>query len=78
MPQMQQAQSVLQDAENVRQQSSMLDTIARTLELVQGYTIQEQAHDFKIMMKLLVRRAVTSGVGYVKIGYQRVMQRDPD
>ncbi len=78
MPEAAQAQTILQDAENVRQQSNMLDTIAKTLELVQEYTVEEQAHDFKLMMKMVVRRAITTGVGYVKVGYQRIMQRDPD
>lgn len=78
MPQMMEAQSILQDAENVRQQMQQLDTIAKTLELVQEYTIQEQAHDFKLMMKMVVRRSITTGVGYVKVGWQRIMERDPD
>jgi len=78
IPQMIEAQGVLDDAERVRERSAQLDTIAKTLELVQEYTIQEQAHDFKLMMKMVVRRAITTGVGYVKVGFQRVMQRDPD
>lgn len=78
LPQMLQAQGILEDAENVRQRMAQLDTIAKTLELVQEYTIQEQAHDFKLMMKMVVRRAITTGVGYVKVGWQRIMQRDPD
>lgn len=78
MPDMMNAQGILQDAEQVRQRMQQLDAIAKTLELLQEYTIREQAHDFKLMMKMLVRRAITTGVGYVKVGYQRVMQRDPD
>lgn len=78
MSQLQQAQGVLEDAENVRQQTLQLDKIAKTLELVYAYNVNEQAHDYKIMSKLRVRRAVTTGVGYSKIGFQRIMKPDPD
>ena len=33
---------------------------------------------FKTMMKLTVRRTVTNGVGYVKLGFERVMEQQPD
>jgi hypothetical protein len=74
----QQAQAVLQDAANVRDQITQLNRIGKTLEVVYQYNIQEQVHPFKTMMKLMVRRSVTTGVGYVKLGFQRLMQVRPE
>ena len=56
----------------------MLGEAGKTLELLYKYNIDEQVHPFKGMMKLVVRRTVTAGVGYVKLGFERVMQRRPD
>jgi hypothetical protein len=35
----------------------------------------EQQPSFKSQMKALVRRVVTTGVGFVKVGFQRDMDR---
>jgi hypothetical protein len=75
---MMQAQAVLQDAAAVHDQIQQLNRIAKTLELLYQYNIDEQIHPFKTMMKLMVRRAVTTGVGYVKLGFQRLMEKRPE
>jgi len=69
---------VAMDAARVKKENQMLDKMGRTLELLYAYQISEQVHSFKGMMKKLVRRAVTCGVGYVKLGFERVMQQRPD
>jgi len=72
------SQAVVEDMQAVREQDQQLDKIAKTLELLYDYQVKEQTHPFKQMMKMTVRRTVTTGVGYVKIGFQRVMGRRPE
>jgi hypothetical protein len=75
---MMQAGDVLMDAKKVHDEDQQLDLIAKTLELLYDYNVSEQLHPFKQMMKMVVRRTITTGVGYVKIGFQRVMDRRPE
>lgn len=77
-PEMAKNMGILQEAQQVTEQRRMLDNFAKTLELLYEHNVSEQAHPFKTMMKLAVRRAVTTGVGYVKLGFQRAMAPDPD
>src|SRR6478736_2784534 len=72
------SQAVVEDMQAVREQDQQLDKIAKTLELLYDYQVKEQTHPFKQMMKMTMRRTVTTGVGYVKIGFQRVMGRRPE
>jgi hypothetical protein len=74
----QQGMAIMADAAKVRSEHEMLDKLGKTLELLYKYNIDEQTHPFKMMMKLTVRRTVTMGVSYVKLGFERVMQQRPD
>ena len=76
--QLQAGMAIAQDAARVKQENQMLDKLGRTLELLYAYNVAEQPHPFKSMMKLTVRRTVTTGVGWVKLGFERVMQQRPD
>ncbi len=78
MPPAQEAQIVLEEAEKARSHRQMLRRVGATLSNLYEYNIDEQVHPFKQMMKSTVRRTITTGVGYVKLGYQRVMQLRPD
>jgi len=84
MPQMpapdvlQEAIDVINDAKNVKAQVDMLNKISRTLEILYAYEVDEQQQAFKTMMKMTIRRAVTSGVGWVRLGFQRTMGASPD
>ena len=75
---LEQAQAVIADARNVKTQFDMLKRIARTLEILFTYEISQQQQSFKSRMKLTTRRAATSGVGWVRAGFQRVMGANPD
>jgi hypothetical protein len=68
----------LQDAQQGFERRRMLDRVAKTMEIVAHHQIQEQQPVFKSQMKQLVRRVCVSGVGYVKIGYNRVMEKRPE
>ena len=69
---------IMMDAARVKNENLMMDKLARTLELLYGYEVDNQPHPFKGMLKMSVRRAVTNGVAYIKMGYERVMQNRPD
>ena len=69
---------IMMDAARVKSENQMMDKLARTLELLYGYEVDNQPHPFKSMLKMTVRRAVTNGVAYVKLGYERVMEQRPD
>jgi len=60
------------------QRRSMLEKISKTLEILYDYTLNQQIPPFKVQMKQLVRRVCTTGVGFVKLGFQRVLERSPD
>ena len=73
-----QALMTLQDAQMVEQFNRMMDRVGKTLELLYEYNIREQTHSFKSGMKMTVRRAIITGVGYVKLGFQRAMKMSPE
>ncbi len=70
--------AVMQDAARVKSENAMLDKLGKTLELLYAYNVSDQPHSFKSMMKLVVRRTITTGIGYVKLGFERVMEQRPD
>jgi hypothetical protein len=72
------ALAVMMDAQNVRSTNQLLDKMGSTLEIVYNYNVEEQSPvTFKHGMKLVVRRAIITGLGYVKLGFQRVVKQDP-
>ena len=73
-----QAGAVIADAEKVRQEQNQIDKMGKTLELLYQYEIDEQIYPFKTMMKNTVRRSSTNGVGYLKLGFQRAMEKRPE
>ena len=78
MPPSPQTMAILQDATQVKQYNEMMDRISNTLEILYDYEIQAQVHPFKAMMKMTVRRAIVTSVGFVKLGFQRAMKMSPE
>ena len=77
-PQMlQMAQAVLADVAQGMARRQMGEKMGRTLEIVYEYEVGEQSVPFKTSMKQLVRRTITTAVGYVKLGYHRFMEKLP-
>ena len=74
----QQGLQIAMDAGAVKTESRQMDLMGKTLELLYEYNIDEQAHPFKQMMKMVVRRTITMGVGYIKIAFQRQLGRRPE
>lgn len=68
----------MQDAQQGFERRRMLDRVAKTMEIVAAHQIHEQEPTFKGQMKQLVRRTCVTGVGYIKLGYNRVMEKRPE
>lgn len=71
-------QMLLQDVQETLKRRSMLDGVGKTLEVLLRNALDEQQPPFKSQAKQLVRRAVVCSVGYVKVGYQRQLEKRPD
>lgn len=71
-PMTQQAIDIIQDFQQGMQARENVKRIGKTLEILFEYFTKEQTPvDFKTSMKQLVRRAKTTSVGYIEIGFQR-------
>lgn len=69
---------VIEDFKNGTALSKLYDGMGDTLVKTFNYYLSEQKPKFKTQMKQLVRRTLTCGVGYIKLGYQRELQRRTD
>lgn len=68
----QQAQAVMEDFQQGMQRRQDIRKLGKTLEVLFAHNLREQLPlDFKRGMKHLVRRANTTGVGYLKVAFQR-------
>ena len=65
------AQALVLDYLNGRNYRNLIDRIWKTLELLFSLQLDLQDYDFKKAMKQLVRRVIITGVGYVRINYER-------
>ncbi len=66
-----QAMAILQDIQQGKQWESLLKKVKDTLEILYEYQCDSQSPTFKKQMKQLVRRVVTTGVGYVRLNFVR-------
>lgn len=77
-PGLEQAQAILADFQQGLQRRQTFAKLGKTLEVLFAYYLREQRPlDFKRAMKKVVRRACTTGVAYVKLGFQREMGPRP-
>lgn len=77
-PGFQEAQALIADFQEGMAARMQAGRIAKTLEKLFAHAIKEQQPlGFKESMKQTVRRACTTGVGYVKLCYQRQMGPSP-
>ncbi len=72
------AMALVQDVQEGNARKQMLERTGKTLEILFNYYTSEQEPNFKKQMKQLVRRTKICGVGYVTLGFQRVMDKNPD
>lgn len=73
------AQATVADFQEGTQRRQEILKIGKTLEILFAQALREQKPlDFKTGMKQLVRRACTTGVGYVELGFQRETGPKPE
>lgn len=71
-------QLLVEDITAAKQYNLMADRTAKTLEILWAHVMDEQKLGTKKQLKSLVRRAKTTGVGYVKMGFQREFEPSPE
>lgn len=64
---------LLTEVDEGKRQIQLKKKIARAITLVYNYQISEPIPRFKIQMKQAVRRALTNGIAYAKVGWQRML-----
>jgi len=72
------ALALIKDVNEGRLRRQIYDRIARTLELLFDQQLMQQQPSFKREMKQLIRRVETVGVGYMKLGFQRLQDISPE
>ncbi len=70
-PQTMQAGALLQDIAQGKQFEALCKKVGKTLELLYTYQCDTQAPSFKKQVKQLVRRIITTGVGFVRLNFVR-------
>jgi hypothetical protein len=70
--------AVIQDAERVKQYNTLMDGVAKTMTILHNHFMEDPAEQYKPLFKMLVRRTKTLGVGYVRLNFQRIMEKQPD
>lgn len=67
------AKALLADVQQGMERRKMIEKIGKTLVVLVNYYMAEGQPTFKLQMKQMMRRARTTGVGYVKLSFQREM-----
>lgn len=73
-----QAVALMQEIATVQQELLQRERMAKTLGIVYAYYLDEQDAGYKEQFKALVRRTKVCCVGWVKLGFQRIMAAGPD
>lgn len=78
-PGYEEAKALVEDARMGMQRRTMMKRFGKTLEVIFAHAVGDQNPlDFKTAMKRMVRRTCTTGVGYIKLGFQRQYGLRPD
>jgi hypothetical protein len=78
MANLQKFQALIAEVDKVKAEKQKATRMAKTLELVAQYSLDQPTPRFKIQAKQLVRRVLTCKVGFLKLGYQRIMEPTPE
>ena len=65
------AQALVKDYQTGQAWHQMVENVGQTMEICYQYECDTQQPDFKFQMKQLVRRTVTTGVGFVRLNFVR-------
>lgn len=77
LQQAQQAEALLADVKQGVDRRNMIDKIGKTLVRCVHHYLDDGEPTFKLRMKQMMRRARTTGVGYVKLEFQRETDLTP-
>lgn len=69
---------LMEEVSAVKAKTKLYDKIGKTAEILYTYYMDAQEPNFKIQAKQLIRRTVTTSIGYVKLGFNRSMERSPE
>ena len=72
------AVAIVRDVIQGRDAEDQARRIGQTMEILWGYFTAEQENGFRKQLKALVRRAKVCKVGYIKLGFQRVLEPRPE
>lgn len=72
------AMAIIQDVSQAQVKQTMMKKVCKTMDILIRYYMDEQMPGFKKSIKQLVRRVKTCGVGYIQIGYQRLLEQVPE
>ncbi len=72
------AMAIVEEVMAAKEYNIQVERMARTMELLFDYYFGEQDANYKSKMKGLVRRTKVCGVGWVKLGYQRLLEKRPE
>lgn len=67
------AMAILNEVAMAQTEMKKLDNMAKTLEIVDTYYMNEQKLNYKAQLKKLVRRTKVCGVGYLLLDFQRLL-----
>lgn len=72
------ALAIIQDVIAGRDAEDQARRIGQTVEILWEYFTSEQENGFRKQLKALVRRAKVCKIGYIKLGFQRVLEPRPE
>lgn len=69
--------ALITDLDQAKERRAMLDKVGKTLEVVFHHFLDTGEPRFKLEAKKMVKRTVTTGVGWVKLNLQRSYDKNP-
>jgi hypothetical protein len=72
------AMAILNEVAMAQIEMKKLDNMAKTLEIVDTYYMNEQKLNYKARLKKLVRRTKVCGVGYLLLDFQRMLGEETE
>ena len=72
------AMALIQDVMSGLQRRKMLDKIGSTVEILFHYFLDESSQRFKRGAKQTVRRTLVTGISYLELGFQRLLEKRPE
>lgn len=72
------AMALLQEVQAAHQENTMMDRVAKTMEILFSHYTNEPGVFFKQQLKACVRRTKVCSVSWIELGFQRIMEPNPD